>query len=198
MPYLDAVVHEALRLHPAVGLLMERVVPAGGRTIGGRYFAAGTIVGMSPWITHYDRSVYGEDVDQWRPERWLEATDEQRKMMDRTFLAFGAGTRSCIGKNVSKLEMYKLVPHMIRTFDVGAHLGRARRVHMRRMWIVHRRDVLTRVDGASVSRPRVENQQRVVRETDGRASQAEAAAEVTTYEFGVLVVGHLKVPYVWG
>lgn len=41
MPYLQAVVKEALRLHTAVALPMERVVPLGGAVIGNHYFPPG-------------------------------------------------------------------------------------------------------------------------------------------------------------
>lgn len=41
MPYLQAVIKEALRLHPATGLPLERVVPKGGETISGRFFPGG-------------------------------------------------------------------------------------------------------------------------------------------------------------
>jgi cytochrome P450 len=41
MPYLQAVLKEALRVHPATGLPLERVVPEGGKVICGRYFPAG-------------------------------------------------------------------------------------------------------------------------------------------------------------
>lgn len=41
MPYLQAVIKEALRMHPATGLILGRVVPEGGATIAGRYFHAG-------------------------------------------------------------------------------------------------------------------------------------------------------------
>ena len=36
LPYMQAVVQEALRLHPAVGMQSPRVVPSGGRTISCR------------------------------------------------------------------------------------------------------------------------------------------------------------------
>jgi cytochrome P450 len=41
MPYLQAVLKEALRLHPAVGQPLERIVPEGGATVDGKYFAQG-------------------------------------------------------------------------------------------------------------------------------------------------------------
>jgi cytochrome P450 len=118
MKYLDACIKEALRLHPAVGLPLERVVPPGGMEISGRHFEGGTIVGISAWIVQRDKGVYGEDADSWRPERWLE-DEERRKRMDRASLAFGAGGRTCIGKNISLLEMYKVIPQILRCFEVS-------------------------------------------------------------------------------
>jgi cytochrome P450 len=41
MVYLQAVIKEALRMHPATGLPLERVVPEGGATISGRFFPEG-------------------------------------------------------------------------------------------------------------------------------------------------------------
>ncbi|KFY06395.1 hypothetical protein V492_08054, partial [Pseudogymnoascus sp. VKM F-4246] len=43
LPYLDAVVKEAFRVHPAAGLPLERVVPAEGATIAGHFVPGGTI-----------------------------------------------------------------------------------------------------------------------------------------------------------
>lgn len=106
-----------LGMHPAVGLLMERVVPAGGANVGGVWLDEGTIVGMNPWVSARDRAVYGDDAYDFRPERWLEADEKQLKLMERNFLAFGAGARTCLGKNISLLEMSKLVPQLLRRFD---------------------------------------------------------------------------------
>jgi cytochrome P450 len=41
MPYLQACINEALRLHPAVGMSLPRVVPVGGMEVDGRYIPAG-------------------------------------------------------------------------------------------------------------------------------------------------------------
>lgn len=41
MPYLQAVISEALRVHPAVGVSLAREVPEGGAIIHGHFFSAG-------------------------------------------------------------------------------------------------------------------------------------------------------------
>ncbi|KAL8948154.1 MAG: hypothetical protein Q9222_005631 [Ikaeria aurantiellina] len=118
LPYLDACIKEAFRLHPAPGLPLERVVPPQGVEICGEHIAGGTIVGCSAWVIHRRPEVFGEDVDVFRPERWLETSQEKRKEMEGTMLHFGMGTRTCIGKHISLLEIYKLVPSFLRRFDV--------------------------------------------------------------------------------
>jgi cytochrome P450 len=126
LPFLDAVIREALRLHPTVGLVLERVVPKGGRQIRGRFFKEGTIVGANAWVVHRDKAVFGQDTEAWRPERWLEADEAQKKKMESSNLAFGAGSRTCLGKNISRLEMYKFVPQILRDYEVS---GPPERVH---------------------------------------------------------------------
>jgi cytochrome P450 len=115
LPYLIAVIRESMRIHPSVQLSMPRVVPPSGATICGEYFPPGVIVGCNPYIIHRDRRVFGEDADEFHPERWL---DEKRaKEMDKAIITFGSGTRTCVGKNISLMEMHKLVPQLLRYFD---------------------------------------------------------------------------------
>ena len=118
LPYLDACIKEAFRLHPAAGLPLERIVPAGGAEILGERVAAGTIVGCSAWVIHRRPEVFGEDVDSYRPERWIDSNKESRKVMEGTMFQFGMGARTCIGKHISLLELYKLVPSFLRRFEV--------------------------------------------------------------------------------
>jgi cytochrome P450 len=87
LKYFQAVVKEALRMHPAVGLLLERVVPRGGAEVGGVWLAGGTVVGINPWVAARDKEVYGEDSEIFKPERWLDADDKALKAMERNFLA---------------------------------------------------------------------------------------------------------------
>lgn len=93
MPYFQAVMKEALRMHPAVGLTLERIVPTGGTEIAGRWLPEGTVVGICPWVLHRDKRVFGDDADQFRPERWLEADEETMRIMNRSNLAVSTSLR---------------------------------------------------------------------------------------------------------
>ncbi|CAI4217434.1 unnamed protein product [Parascedosporium putredinis] len=111
--------------HEAQKLQYLDACPAGGVDIGGHFVKGGTIVGCSAWVIHRRPEIFGDDVDEYRPERWLprdgfdRAEEEKRiKTMDGTMVQFGMGSRTCIGKNISLLEIYKLVPSFLRRFEV--------------------------------------------------------------------------------
>jgi len=87
MHYLQACIKEGLRMQPAVGMLLERIVPSEGMNLDGVHVPAGTIIGINPWVAARDTNAYGADADEFRPERWLEASPEKLKLMERNFLA---------------------------------------------------------------------------------------------------------------
>ncbi|KAF7167617.1 hypothetical protein CNMCM6106_003096 [Aspergillus hiratsukae] len=120
LPYLQAVLKEAMRLHPSVGLILEREVPKGGVTICDRHFPGGTIVGINAWVLHRDARVF-PDPDKFIPERWIDSDPQQLKKMDQSMFAFGAGSRTCIGKNISLIEMHKIIPQLLREFEIRLH-----------------------------------------------------------------------------
>lgn len=126
LPFLHACVQETFRLHPAISMALERLVPPQGMTIAGQFVPGGTVVGCNPWVMHRRKEVFGDDVDMWRPERWLidpttAVVDEPRvKRMNTAMFQFGGGSRTCLGKHIAYLEMYKLIPSFLRKFKVGS------------------------------------------------------------------------------
>ena len=76
-----------MRLHPGVGFPLERFVPEDGATICGRYLPAGTNISMSAPVIHVNKNIWGDDANDFRPERWIESDSERLKVMDRNFLA---------------------------------------------------------------------------------------------------------------
>lgn len=120
MPYLQAVIKEAMRIYSPVGMSLPRTVPQGGATLAGIHFPAGTDVGINPWVAHRNTEVFGSDADTFRPERWLyggENSAERLHDMEAYILTFGQGSRICIGKNISMLEISKVVPEIVTRFD---------------------------------------------------------------------------------
>jgi cytochrome P450 len=79
-----------------------------------------TIVGINAWVTQHDPSVF-PDPESFIPERWLEASEDELRKMDQAFFAFGAESRTCIGRYISLMEMAKVVPQLLREFEVRMH-----------------------------------------------------------------------------
>ncbi|KAF8853739.1 putative cytochrome P450 pisatin demethylase [Acephala macrosclerotiorum] len=117
LPYLNAVLKEGMRIHPSVGLLLERHVPKGGAVISGMWIPEGTKVGINAWVLHFDERIYEEPERFW-PERWLTGDEKKLAEMEKSFFAFGAGSRTCIGKNISLMEMGKIIPQLLREFEI--------------------------------------------------------------------------------
>lgn len=84
LPYLQAVIKEGLRIYPPVSGLMLKTVPKGGDTLNGMFVPGGTEIGYCAWGVHHSKEIFGEDADMFRPERWLEASEEKLKVMNQT------------------------------------------------------------------------------------------------------------------
>jgi cytochrome P450 len=119
LPYLDAVIKETMRYFTPFAFPIDRVVPAGGAVIAGVVLPAGTEVGAQPDSLHRDYGVFGDDADTFRPGRWVEATDQQRSLMERSFLGFSTGKRVCLGIHIAMLEIKKLIPRVLMNFRVS-------------------------------------------------------------------------------
>jgi cytochrome P450 len=78
---------------------------------------------MNPWIIHQNKTIFGQDAESFRPERWLRDVDGEMKEGYQTRLTatkhadlmFGTGKRVCLGRNISIMETYKA---MATLFDV--------------------------------------------------------------------------------
>lgn len=139
LSYLNAVVREAMRLHPSVAMILERYVPTGGLSLpGGKFVPEGYIVGINPYVIARNKSIWGEDSEVFRPERWLRDTERETEdefqqrlaTMNNSDLAFGGGSRICIGKNLALLEVYKVVSTLVSRYDLElAYPNRDWKIH---------------------------------------------------------------------
>lgn len=123
---LEAVAREAMRMHPGVCMLLERYVPSSGLTLpDGSFVPPKTAVGINPYVAGRNKSIWGEDADEFRPERWLRRpaeSDEDYQKRLRLFnacdLTFGGGSRVCIGRNLANMEVYKIVATLVGRYEI--------------------------------------------------------------------------------
>lgn len=135
LPYLRAVVEEALRDRPPVGQGLPRVVPEGGATIAGHFIegklshchpianvsriqmtrktAGGTTVSVPLVSFHHNPDIF-PDPHEFRPERWLE---ENTQALRDYCIPFSIGPRSCIGRNIVYLESLVIIATLVHRFD---------------------------------------------------------------------------------
>lgn len=107
-------------------MALERIVPKNGVALpNGSFVPGGTHVGMNPYILGRNKSIFGEDADDFRPDRWLQREDEddqafkeRMRLWDTAHLTFGGGSRICLGRHLSGVEMYKTVATLIARFDI--------------------------------------------------------------------------------
>ncbi|PYH81911.1 cytochrome P450 [Aspergillus uvarum CBS 121591] len=117
LPFLVACLKETMRLNPSATNLFARVCPPGGKIINGHHIPAGTEMACHAYTLQRSVEVYGSDANEFRPERWLESAQRTRELEAAQF-TFSVGPRTCLGKDVATLEMWKLIPEIIRQFDI--------------------------------------------------------------------------------
>ncbi|KAK8050182.1 hypothetical protein PG994_011912 [Apiospora phragmitis] len=126
IPYLDAVAREAMRIHPAASMTLERIMPECGLALpDGSVVPGGTTVGMNPYVIGRNKEVFGADADEFIPDRWLqkegetdERYQERMRLWNASDLTFGAGSRICIGRHLSQMELCKVVATLIARYGI--------------------------------------------------------------------------------
>ncbi|KAK0654821.1 cytochrome P450 [Cercophora newfieldiana] len=119
LPYLNAIIYEALRFRPPALYGHFKSVPPGGDTINGVYLPEGTAIGHNLFGLMMSPDLFGSDVEIFRPERFLECDAAKRAEMERTVeLAFGSGRWMCAGKLVAFTQLYKCVFELLRAFEI--------------------------------------------------------------------------------
>lgn len=109
----------ALRLYPVFPLLgrvalCDTVLPVGGGPNHNApcFVPKGTKVEMGYHALHRDPRVFGDDVEEFRPERWDSINPGQWE-----FMGFGGGSRACLGRQKSLAEAAYVLARVAMRFE---------------------------------------------------------------------------------
>lgn len=114
--YTSAVVHEALRLHPA-GAFAPRVAMV-DVAVGDAVIRRRTAVLWSPYLAGRDPAVWDEPL-RFDPDRHLDPTPEAQEAMDAAWVPFGRGPRRCIGFALAQMELTLILARWAQRLDVS-------------------------------------------------------------------------------
>ncbi|EFX04018.1 cytochrome p450 monooxygenase [Grosmannia clavigera kw1407] len=123
LPYVMAVFFEGLRLYPPIPFEIKQVETAAGLTLpDGTFLPCGALVLWCSWAMNRSRQTWGDDADDFRPERWLvETPHEQARLVGRSpseFPVFHGGPRTCLGKKMAESMAVQIMAAVVWHFDV--------------------------------------------------------------------------------
>ncbi|KAJ5715294.1 cytochrome P450 alkane hydroxylase [Penicillium malachiteum] len=122
LSYLKAVLHEVLRLYPSVPVnsraaAKTTTLPTGGGPDGKApvLVRKGEAVGYCAYAMHRQKEYFGDDADEFRPERWENGA---LKDVGWAYLPFNGGPRVCLGQEFALLEVRYTIVKLVQTFEI--------------------------------------------------------------------------------
>ncbi|KAK3639875.1 hypothetical protein LTR56_012255 [Elasticomyces elasticus] len=126
MKYLKAFLNETLRLYPVVPAnsreaVEDTTLPLGGGPDGSApmFIPKGMVVAWSVYAMHRRKDYYGEDAEEFKPERWLDDPDTGKKGLRPgwEYLPFNGGPRICLGQQFALTEASYTTVRLCQAFE---------------------------------------------------------------------------------
>lgn len=109
------ILNETLRLYPpVVGLLRSS---CGHTKLGDIEIRPGVIVSIPIIMLHHDHENWGDDADQFNPNRFSEGVSKAAKINEVPFFPFGWGPRICVGQNFAIMEAKLALSMILQNFE---------------------------------------------------------------------------------
>lgn len=89
-------------------------MPPEGLSVLGQTFLPGTVISVPAYTLHHSQDIWGADAEDFRPERWEDASEQMMK----AFIPFSTGPRACIGRNLAKTELLNFIATVFWRYDV--------------------------------------------------------------------------------
>ncbi|KAF9889511.1 hypothetical protein FE257_007221 [Aspergillus nanangensis] len=122
LPLLNGVCQEVLRLYPTVPVTLREAVR--DTTIAGKHVPKGVRIILCPYAINRSPEFWGDDGDQFRPERWIDTDKEGKSVVNHNGgastnfaqITFLHGQRACIGKDFARAELRAVVAGFVGRF----------------------------------------------------------------------------------
>lgn len=141
LPYLDAVVRETLRVYPPVSQvvrtarkdivmpLMYPIKAVDGAEISEVPVKRNTDVIVAIIAANRSKKIWGEDAEEWKPERWLKPMPESVSKAHMpgvyaSMMTFIGGGRACIGFKFAEMEIKMILSMLLEklAFEPGPEI----------------------------------------------------------------------------
>lgn len=117
LSYLRACIDEAMRLAPPVATeLIRRTPPDREVIIDGHLIPPDTHVSIAAYTSHRDPQIFPAP-ESYNPDRWMAKGSNNLRKMLGVFMPFSAGTRGCIGRNVSIMMQSVCVATLVYHYE---------------------------------------------------------------------------------
>ncbi|KAI6497010.1 hypothetical protein PoMZ_05916 [Pyricularia oryzae] len=121
MPYITAVLRETLRLYSTIPAFVVEAIE--DTVVGGKYaIPKNHPIFLMIAESHRDPKVYGDDAQEFKPERMLDGQFERRnREFPNSWKPFGNGMRGCIGRAFAWQEALLITAMLLQNFNFVMH-----------------------------------------------------------------------------
>lgn len=114
LPFLKRCIDEGMRLHSTSAIGLPRIVTSeAGVDFDDAHFPSGTVLSVPSYTIHHLEEIWGKDVEEFKPDRWLSLNNRQKT----AFNPFSFGPRACVGQNVAIMELQLIIGTVFRRYD---------------------------------------------------------------------------------
>lgn len=114
LPFLKRCIDEGMRSHSTSATSLPRIVTSSTSIpFDDCHFPYGTVLSVPSYTIHHMAEIWGDAVEDFRPDRWLSLDQRQKE----AFNPFSYGPRACVGQNVAVMELQIILGSVFRRYE---------------------------------------------------------------------------------